>query len=82
MEKGRKVDFRMDMWMFRAIEGERKKRGLSLTDMINKLLRQELEYLGHTEGKYEADLYHIGREAAENQGEPKAFDKASGQDNL
>jgi hypothetical protein len=64
MGKSRKVDFRIDTWMFEAINREAKTRGLTFSDMVNKFLRQELEYRGYTEGKYDAETYGIGREAA------------------
>jgi hypothetical protein len=63
MGKSRKVDFRIDTWMFEAINREAKTRGLTFSDMVNKFLRQELEYRGYTEGKYDAETYGIGREA-------------------
>lgn len=62
MEKGRKVDLRIDMWMYEAIEKERKERGLNFSDLVNKLLRQELEYLHYTEGKFDAQTYKIGKD--------------------
>jgi hypothetical protein len=65
MGKSRKVDFRIDTWMFEAINQEAKTRGLTFSDMVNKFLRQELEYRGYTEGKYDAETYGIGREAME-----------------
>jgi hypothetical protein len=63
MGKARKVDFRIDLWMFEAIRQEAKTRDLTFSDMVNKLLRQELEYMGYSEGKYDAETYNIGREA-------------------
>jgi hypothetical protein len=65
MGKSRKVDFRFDVWMFDAMNREAKTRGLTFSEMANKLLRQELEYMGYTEGKYDAETYGIGREAGD-----------------
>jgi hypothetical protein len=71
MGKSRKVDFRIDTWMFEAINREAKTRGLTFSDMVNKFLRQELEYRGYTEGKYDAETYGIGRGTMKgSKGEP------------
>jgi predicted transposase YbfD/YdcC len=60
---------RFEKWMVNAIETIAKEKGLAFSEMTNKLLRQELEYMGYTEGKYDAETYGIGREAARG---PKA----------
>jgi hypothetical protein len=62
MGKSRKVDFRIDLWMFEAIGQEAKTRGLTFSEMVNMFLRQELEYRGYTEGKHDAETYGIGRD--------------------
>jgi hypothetical protein len=54
---------RFEKWMVVEIEAIAKEKGLTFSDMVNKFLRQELEYRGYTEGKYDADTYGIGREA-------------------
>jgi hypothetical protein len=55
---------RFERWMVDKIEVIAKERDLTFSDMVNKFLRQELEHLGYTEGKYDAETYGIGREAA------------------
>ncbi|MDR0655325.1 MAG: hypothetical protein LBG22_03335 [Treponema sp.] len=54
--------------MYEAINREAKVRGLSFSEMVNIFLRQELEYRGYTEGKYDAKTYGIGREAVDGSG--------------
>jgi hypothetical protein len=54
---------RFEKWMVVEIEAIAKEKGLTFSDMVNKFLRQELEYRGYTEGKYDAKTYGIGREA-------------------
>jgi hypothetical protein len=56
---------RFERWMVNKIDGIAKEKGLTFSDMVNKFLRQELEYMGYTEGKYDAETYGIGREAGE-----------------
>jgi hypothetical protein len=65
---------RFEKWMVHKIEAIAKERGLAFSEMVNKLLRQELEYLGYTEGKYDAETYGIGREAG-NGSETEAAEK-------
>jgi hypothetical protein len=54
---------RFEKWMVKEIEAVAKEKGLTFSDMVNKLLRQMLEKLGYTEGKYDAKTYGIGWEA-------------------
>jgi hypothetical protein len=56
---------RFEKWMVVKIEALAKEKGLTFSDMVNMFLRQELEYRGYTEGKYDAETYGIGREAAD-----------------
>jgi hypothetical protein len=58
---------RFEKWMVVKIEDIAKEKGLTFSDMVNKLLRQELEYRGYTEGQYDAETYGIGREAADKE---------------
>jgi hypothetical protein len=56
---------RFEKWMVNKIEAIAKEKGLTFSEMVNMFLRQELEYRGYTEGKYDAETYGIGREAKE-----------------
>jgi hypothetical protein len=60
---GEKVQkaIRLEEWMVKKIEAFAKDNGLTFSEMVNKFLRQELEVLGYTEGKYDAETYGIGR---------------------
>jgi hypothetical protein len=69
---------RFEKWMVNKIEAIAKEKGLTFSDMVNKFLRQELEYQGYTEGKYDAETYGIGREVGEafSDGNPQKAEKA------
>jgi predicted DNA-binding ribbon-helix-helix protein len=67
---------RFEKWMVNKIEAIAREKSLTFSEMVNKLLRQELEYLGYTEGKYDAETYGIGREAADGSGEESAGKRA------
>jgi hypothetical protein len=56
---------RFEKWMVHKIEAIAKEKGLTFSEMVNMFLRQELEYRGYTEGKYDAETYGIGREVGE-----------------
>jgi hypothetical protein len=57
------------------LAGKPRKKGITFSEMVNKFLRQELEYLGYTEGKYDAETYAIGREAVDSGSETESADK-------
>jgi hypothetical protein len=44
--------------------------------MVNMFLRQELEYSGYTEGKYDAETYGIGRGETPSDENPQETVKA------
>jgi hypothetical protein len=67
---------RFERWMVDKIEGIAKEKGLTFSDMVNKFLRQALESLGHTEGKYDAEKYGIGRSEALPGENPQEAEKA------
>ena len=67
---------RFEKWMVNTIEAIAKEKGLTFSEMTNKLLRQELEYLGYTEGKYDAETYGIGREAVKGSESEPSYKQA------
>jgi hypothetical protein len=65
-------NFRLEPWIYEAIDGIAKGKGLTFTDVVNSLLGAELEYMGYSKAQYDARVYGLGR------GADQAPDQASG----
>jgi len=63
---------RLEKWMIESIAKLAEDKKTTFSDMVNMLLESELNYLGESQAKYNAEAYGIGREPASSTQELKS----------
>jgi hypothetical protein len=65
---------RFETWMVAKIEELSGKKEGEFSRWVNRLLRQQLEGMGFTEGQYEAEKYQLGTTVPQERAAPETVD--------
>jgi predicted DNA-binding ribbon-helix-helix protein len=61
MLKKKDRNFRLEPWIYDAIDEMAQEKGLTFTDVVNSLLGSELDFMGYSKAQYDAKTYGLGR---------------------